>query len=114
MQSKTQQLRDADLQKKPSFFPGKANGIKASFIYDPAKDKFTDASKETLQLFDYELSSFRKLGLLDVSPKTQPSGISSKKLARDKIFSVLGGNAERFEWLYQERGGGVNFYANLV
>ena len=104
-ESKTKGISDSDLRNDPGFFQGNGNGTKVSFIYDPAKNRFTDASKETLNLFDYELSSFQKLGLLDVSPKTQPSGISSKELAREKIGSTIGGRIETFEWVHQERSG---------
>ena len=104
-QHESNELVDSDSGYGPGFVQGVENGTKASFTYDPAKDRFTDASKVTLKLFDYKLSSFKKLGFLDVSPKTQPSGIPSRKLAKEKIGSALEGRTETFDWVHLERSG---------
>lgn len=77
----------------------------AIVVYDAKKGNFVDANRNALRLFDYDLPTLLKLGPLDVSPHTQPSGVSSKRMASEKIKEALKGGTPVFEWTHQNRHG---------
>lgn len=77
----------------------------AVVVLDATTQKFIEANQKALKLFDYDLASLRKLGPVDVSPRTQPNGGASKSLAKRRIGEALLGQAPIFEWTHQDRAG---------
>ncbi|MDA1329999.1 MAG: GAF domain-containing protein [Chloroflexi bacterium] len=77
----------------------------AIVVYDANTGKFADANGNAQRLFNYELHELLNLGPVDLSPHTQPSGVSSKRLAREKIKEALKGETPIFEWTHQNRRG---------
>ncbi len=75
---------------------------------------FLDCNLATLELFNIKsVEEFVKLHPADLSPKYQPNGMDSFKLASEKIKRAFKEEDQRFEWLHK-RYKGENFDAEVI
>jgi diguanylate cyclase (GGDEF)-like protein/PAS domain S-box-containing protein len=67
---------------------------------------FLDCNSAALQMFGYSAGT-EMMHPADISPPSQPNGISSRTAAGQKIASAFLNGKERFEWLHQRKNGDV-------
>ena len=75
---------------------------------------FIDCNQQALEMFGFEhKKEFLCLHPADVSPPTQPSGVSSLDLARERINDAMEQKVALFEWIHQRKDG-VCFPAEVM
>lgn len=77
----------------------------AIVLLDVAQSRFVDANENALRLFGLSRDQLFKLHPAEVSPKTQPDGISSVESSQTKIDAVLGGQKQVFDWIHCNSAG---------
>ena len=81
------------------------NVIEALVILDLEQLCFTDVNENALTLFGIDRQTFYTIGLLDISPPTQPNGVSSAELAQEYINKVFTEGNNTFEWTHINKAG---------
>ena len=81
------------------------NAIEALVVLDIEQLRFIDANENALALFGLDPGIFYIIGPLEVSPPTQPNGISSAELAQDNINKVLVEGSYTYDWTHINKEG---------
>ena len=77
-------------------------------------DRFVDANRTAAVMFGLE-SERKAVGLTpwELSPELQPSGRSSRELARERILAAAREGGSTFEWMHKRVDTGENFPAEV-
>ena len=81
------------------------NNFEAMLEFNPDSQLILNANKQAESLFAYSLEELRKLGPLEISPHSQPSGIASSHLVKENINEALLGKEPIFEWTHENKYG---------
>ena len=77
----------------------------AVLVLDPKNLKYINGNKRAEALLGYSLEELNKLGPADISPHSQPNGISSRTLVSERISETLDGKTTVFEWTHKSKIG---------
>lgn len=81
----------------------------AIFILDEC-NSFFDCNSKTLEIFECTKDQIIGMKPYQVSPKYQPNGIESSKLANEKIQLARNGDPQRFDWVHTNLKKTKEFY----
>ena len=76
-------------------------------------DRFIECNKKSAEIFGCDLSEILDKEPWKFSPEKQPSGISSRNAALQKIHAALNGEKQQFTWMHR-RLDGTPFFAEVT
>ncbi len=77
----------------------------AIVVLDADEGRFVEANRQAARLFDMPVDALLTSNPIALSPRTQPGGVDSSVLARQRIEEALAGGSPSFEWTHQTARG---------
>jgi PAS domain S-box-containing protein len=74
-------------------------------VLDTDTGKFVEASESATKLYGLPRARLFQVGLVEMSPPTQPDGRLSTEVALEKISQALAGGSPVFEWMHRNAQG---------
>lgn len=77
----------------------------AIVVLDLETDRFVDANENALRMFRYPRDMFLRIGVMDLTPETQPDGRDSASFSKAMLHQALAGGSPVFEWTHRDSTG---------